>query len=231
MKKYKVVLFDLDHTLWDYETNSFETLTDLHSLHQLDRYAGLSAEAFVKHFHRVNFNLWDSYNKGNIDRNYIKNNRFQKILKKSGIEDATLAEKLSNQYISTCQRKTNLMPFAVEILDNLKKKYPLFILTNGFDDVQFTKLKYSGLSQYFEGMVTSETCGFRKPAREIFEHTLKKANAQSDETLMVGDNLSTDVWGAQNAGIDAVYYNPHKQSHKQEPSYEISCLKELVTIL
>lgn len=231
MTKYKAVFFDLDHTLWDYETNSKETLIDLHKAYDLNNYAGFSVSKFIETFHKVNHKLWDNYNRGVIDRAYIKNYRFKKILEKAHVNDDALALELSKQYISTCQQKKNLMPFTFETLDYLSEKYHLYILTNGFNDVQETKLSNTGLASYFKGIVTSETCGFRKPAKQIFDHTIHLARSVTDEVIMIGDNLSTDVNGALNAGIDAVFYNPEKMAHKERPSYEISCLSELSSIL
>ncbi len=231
MSKYRVLLFDLDHTLWDYETNSYETLSDLHQDYNLSEFTGWSVQKFADTFKKVNSRLWDNYNRGAIDRAYIKEKRFETIFRKLGVDDYELSQEISAEYVKRCPQKTGLMPHTLTVLDYLSKTYPLFLLTNGFDDVQNIKLEKSNIGHYFQGMITSETCGHRKPSREIFEYTLETANTTSSEALMVGDNLQADIKGAKKAQIDGVYYNPLKKSHKEETDYEISCLSELMNIL
>ncbi|QSE97569.1 YjjG family noncanonical pyrimidine nucleotidase [Fulvivirga lutea] len=231
MKRYKTIIFDLDHTLWDYEKNSLETLSDLHQEFELSSFGGLGLEGFVKTFKKVNEGLWNKYNQGQIDREYIKKYRFNTILSSHGIDNIDLSMALSSRYISDCPTKGHLMPYAFEVLDYLRERYPLYLLTNGFNDVQSIKISKSKIDHYFEGMVTSETCGHRKPSKEIFEFTLKKAGSQATEALMIGDNLKADIVGARNAAIDTVYFNTEKLAHKEEVSYEINCLSELTKIL
>lgn len=231
LKKYETIFFDLDHTLWDYEANSLEALNELHSHFDLYNFAGVTLDRFLKTFKSVNDGLWSNYNRGAIDRDHIKKYRFNNILKSFGVEDIELSMEMSSLYISECPKKTNLMPYAIETLDYLNDKYRMFLLTNGFDDVQQLKLRTSNLEHYFKDMITSETCGHRKPSREIFDYTLKKANTKAEQTIMIGDNLAADIVGARNATIDTVYYNPTKESHKEDVNFEIRCLSELTNIL
>lgn len=231
MKRYETIFFDLDHTIWDYEANSLQTLNELHSHYDLYNYAGVTLDKYLSTFKTINDGLWDNYNRGAIDRDHIKKYRFNNILKTFGVEDIEMSMEMSSLYISECPKKSNLMPHAIEVLDYLVDKYPMYLLTNGFDDVQQTKLKNSNLEKYFKGMVTSETCGHRKPSKEIFEFTLDKASAKAEDTIMIGDNLAADIKGARNASIDAIYFNPLKENHREEVDYEINCLSELTNIL
>lgn len=231
MKKYTTILFDLDHTLWDYEKNSLASLRQLHSEHDLYNYGGVNFDKFVTTFQKVNRGLWDSYNKGIIDRAYIKEKRFQRILDSFDIANDQMAANLSIEYIRLCPQKTHLMPHTIQVLDYLNDRYNLFLLTNGFDDVQTIKLSAAKIDHYFDGMVTSETCGHRKPQKEIFDFTLKKAKSKAEETLMIGDNLLADIRGARNANLDTVFYNPVRTRHQEETTFEIDCLIQLTNIL
>jgi len=230
-RPYRVIFFDLDHTLWDYDTNSVEALSELYHKYELQNVDSLSLDNFLNTFTNVNNRLWNNYNKGHIDRDDIRKKRFLNILKTFGVDDEERSLKMSDEYIEVCPQKTNLFPYTFEVLEYLKAHYQLFILTNGFDDVQQIKISRSQLAPYFEGMITSENSGHRKPSKEIFDFALSQANAQNHESLMIGDNLSTDIAGAKNAAIDSVYFNPHKQAHKAETKYEICCLSELMEIL
>jgi len=231
MKKYEVLFFDLDHTLWDYDKNSVEALSDLYHKYELSDYKSLTLELFLETFTKVNSQLWSNYNKGHIDRDEIRKKRFLNILKKYNISDESISLSMSDDYVRSCPLKTNLFPYTHEVLTYLKDKYTLYILTNGFDDVQKIKITESNIASYFDGMITSETTGHRKPSREIFDYAVKTAKSTNQASLMVGDNLSADIGGAQKAEIDTVYFNPNKLSHKAQVNHEISCLSQLMDIL
>ena len=231
MGKYNVVFFDLDHTLWDYDRNSVETLSDLYNNYNIQEIGGISLETFLKQFVKVNDSLWDMYNKGQISRETIRLERFERILHSMHIDIGNKTLEMSEDYIRPCPLKPHVIPHTFEVLDYLKPNYELYILTNGFDDVQEIKLDKSNLRSYFKGMITSESAGHKKPSKEMFEHALEISGANADETIMIGDNLKTDISGALNANIDAVFYNPHSKEHNHSPHYEITSLKELTIIL
>ncbi len=231
MKKYQALFFDLDHTLWDYETNSVATLHELFDAFEIANLSDTNKDEFVSIFNKVNDKLWANFNKGHIDRDTIKNQRFVKILKHLGIKNEFLSFQLSNDYINICPTKTGLMPYTIEILEYLHKKYPLYLLTNGFNEVQQKKISQSKIEHYFKGMVTSETSGHRKPSVEIFQYTLNLASTEPDNTVMIGDNLSADIHGAKRAQMDTIYYNPKQTAHKSTPDHEVSCLSQLTNIL
>ena len=138
---------------------------------------------------------------------------------------------MSGEYVALSPTKKNLVPNARAVLDYLKGKYRLLIVTNGFEDIQATKLASSGIDNYFDGVVTSEMAGHKKPARGIFDFALAMGNYRAHEVIMVGDNLNTDIKGAHNASIDSVYFNPRKKAHGAEVKHEISDLIELKSIL
>lgn len=230
-KKYKVIFFDLDHTLWDYETNSCETLKELYTQYDLQAKGVISHEHFLKEFREVNAALWVLYDQGLIDSEVIRKERFKKVLMPFGAYEEKLCFEISREYLNTCPKKGNLMPNAYEVLQYLKAHYALTVITNGFEEIQHLKLASGNLHGFFDHIVTSQKAGHKKPAREIFHYALDLNGIGSHEALMIGDNLVTDIGGARNASIDAVYFNPERIRHDQTLDFEIGGLHELYDIL
>lgn len=224
------MIFDLDHTLWDYDKNCAEAIHELYIKNELKKKGISSAEKFLEVFMKMNMQMWDQYDMGIIDRDVIRYQRFHRILLALGVDDYQLSLSMSSEYVSLSPTKKHLLPNAKEILDYLEKKYNLLIITNGFDEIQTVKLASSGISGYFDQVITSETAGHKKPAKEIFEYALAD-NYQATDVIMIGDNLNTDIKGAANAGIDSAYFNPAKKPHQHKMKYEISNLIELKSIL
>jgi putative hydrolase of the HAD superfamily len=137
----------------------------------------------------------------------IRFHRFEKILNELGVDDYDLSLKLSADYIDHSPKKPTLIDGAKEILDYLHPKYPMVIVTNGFDDVQGTKLSSSGITHYFKSVVTSARAGHKKPAKEIFEFALVENGVGAHQAIMIGDNPHTDIAGAINASIDTVHFD------------------------
>ncbi len=231
MKSYRCILFDLDHTLWDFETNSHATLQELYHQHELENRGVSSFADFYSTFVEINTRLWELYDLGKITREKIRFERFHGILEKLGVEDTTLALKLSDEYVAQSPKKSSLLPNAIEVLDYLHPRYPMSIVTNGFEEIQYTKMASSGITHYFKNVVTSARAGHKKPSKEIFEFALAEGGFHSHEAVMIGDNLLTDIGGAHNASVDTVFFNPGKISHQEKPRYEIHDLKQLMEIL
>jgi putative hydrolase of the HAD superfamily len=232
MKTYKHILFDLDHTLWDFHTNSLQTLEELYQEFELLQNGVPSSQQFIQEYKEVNRHYWELHRNGKVDKHIIRNHRFHDLLSRFGIYNNELALTLSDNYISRCPTKTNLMPHAKSTLAYLHDHgYRLHIITNGFHETQMTKLTSSGLIDYFDVITTSEDSGSTKPDRAIFTHFLSRANASSDSCIMVGDNLEVDIKGARNAFIDQVFLNPEGTEHNKMVTYEINCLSEIEEML
>lgn len=231
MKKYRCVFFDLDHTLWDYETNSEEALRELYDKFELPKRGAIPFNEFYKGFVKINTEIWDNYDRGLIPKEVIRNERFDRVFKNAGITDYALSMKFSEEYISESPKKANLVAHAKDVLDYLHPRYPLYIITNGFEEIQSTKMESSGITNYFKGVVTSARAGCKKPEKEIFEFALRENGFDCCDSIMIGDNLLTDIAGARNASVDTVYYNPYKLPHSENVTYEIHSLKELISIL
>lgn len=228
---YRCLFFDLDHTLWDYETNSAETLQELYHRHQLEEKGALAFAHFLQSFVEVNTRLWDLYDRGLIHRDVIRFNRFDEVFQKSNVHDLELSLQFSTDYITESPKKAALLPFAKETLQYLHTRYSLFIITNGFDEIQSTKLASSGIRHFFKDVITSARAGHKKPAKEIFEFALRQHGFEAHETLMIGDNLATDILGARNASIDTVFFNPANTVHQEIVNYEITRLDQLCSLL
>jgi len=226
-KKYTCIFFDLDHTLWDYETNSRETLLELFREHSLNEAGVTDFESFLYHFKQVNTALWELYDHGKIDSTVIRQERFKQILESFNVHDEKLNQDLSYQYLNRCPQKGNLMPQATKTLEYLSPRYRLSIITNGFEEIQNVKLSSGNLHRFFDHIITSQTAGHKKPAREIFDFAMKINGVDAAQTLMVGDNLVTDIAGARKASIDTVFFNPDQVKHNEEVSLEIRKLDEL----
>lgn len=224
--KYRHLFFDLDHTLWDFEKNADETLRHLYVLHDFARY-GFPVEEFIARYSEVNHALWRMYQANKITQKELREVRFVRSLMKLGVPENEVPAAISDQFTDILPLKSAVFPYCHEVLDYLKGKYTLHLITNGFQDVQAIKLASSNLTDYFQEVVTSEHIGCLKPDRRIFEHALERAGGTARESLMIGDNLECDVLGAYNAGIDQVYFNPAQRRHSAEVTYEISCLSEL----
>lgn len=231
-KKYSCIFFDLDHTLWDYETNSKETLEELYGQYNLSEKGVHQFNAFHQRFQEVNATLWELYDTGKIGSEVIRKERFKQILEAFDAYDEQLNQDISHDYLMTCPKKGNLMPGAINVLEYLKdRSYNLSVITNGFEEIQHLKLTSGNLHGYFDHIITSQKAGHRKPAPEIFQFAMQAHNVQSHESLMIGDNLITDIGGAKKAGIDNVYYNPESIPHNETLHHEISRLEELLQIL
>lgn len=230
MKKYKSIFFDLDHTLWDFETNSRETLIELHGQYQLEDH-GINLPEFLSTFKKINAGLWNLYDTGQIKQDVIRLQRFHRIFQEFNVDKYDLSVQFSTDYVGKSPKKKNLLPHAKEVLDYLNPNYPMHIITNGFSEIQSTKLSSSEILPYFQSIVTSELAGHKKPSKEIFEYALKQNNLQPHEVVMVGDNLITDMGGAKNALLDTIYFNPEKIQHTEQLTHEIASLAELKNLL
>lgn len=228
---YKAIFFDLDRTLWDMERNNYETLYDLYFFHRLEQKGISNTALFIDTYNHVNQAAWELYREDKIDKEALRWRRFNDTFLLLGLNDIELSMRMSDDYIRINPIKTNLMPFALETIDYLHRKYDLFIITNGFEEVQYTKTSQCGILHYFKKLITSEAAGYKKPDVRIFQHALEVAGFEPKSCLMVGDEYETDIVGAKNAGIDQAYLDPAGDFENIEATYKISSLKTLQDML
>jgi putative hydrolase of the HAD superfamily len=229
MKKH--LFFDLDHTIWDFDRNAEEALQELYELHQLQALGVASAVAFIETYTRNNHQLWADYHLGKITKDTLRQMRFNKTFADLGMHPDIIPAGFEDAYVQLCPTKTNLFPHAHETLTYLQGKYTLHLITNGFRESQDVKLKGSGLAGYFQHVIISEEIGFNKPHPDIFKHALDLAGANKSESLMIGDSLEADIYGALNFGMDAIYFNPLKTSKPADVPVQIFSLNELNKLL
>jgi putative hydrolase of the HAD superfamily len=227
VKHYKHIFFDLDHTLWDFQTNSRLTLHEIFSEFKLQEIGGFSEEKFITLYEHNNQHMWMDYRNGKMSKETLRVERFRQTLYSLGLKNKDLSYQISDYYVVHSPVKTALFPGSIDVLAYLKEKYELHIITNGFEEVQSVKLNRSGLSPFFIEVITSEQAGSQKPHPAIFSYSLKRTGAKVNESLMIGDNQLVDVQGAQKIGMDAVFFNPEKEDKVVSPTYEIFRLDEL----
>lgn len=230
-KQYKHIFFDLDHTLWDFEKNSHETLIHLYDHYQLKDFGVTHADIFIEKYREINTKMWVMYENKQIDKETLRVKRFEEAFVALGISREDVPHGIWELYLDLCPTKTNLFPHAIEVLEYLHSKYHISILTNGFEETQHRKLDNSGLRPYIKHMVSSEKTGFAKPDPKIFEHLLQISDTRKEEAIMIGDNINTDIKGAKAAQIDHIFFNPEKTEHQHEVEREIHQLVELKEIL
>lgn len=200
------IWLDLDDTLWDFKTNSEETLVEFYAAHGLER-LWPTAEKWIEAYHAVNHELWERYGRGEIGEAYLRTERFRRPLTEAGMDEEE-AERVSAEfdgdYLERLARRSRLLPGALELLESLKAGgFHLGILSNGFADIQRKKLKSSGIEGYFEHLVLSEEAEAPKPSPEIFRYAERLCGAKASECVMIGDNPLTDIAGARAAGWTA----------------------------
>ena len=229
---YKDLFFDLDHTLWDFETNSKETIQELYTTHRLADLGIVDFDGFYSTYSAHNHRLWDRYTKGFIKQEELRWKRVYLSLLDFKVANEPLAKEMSQAYLEILPNKKHLFPYTIEILEYLKQKdYKMHLITNGFESVQFKKIKNSGLQDYFIEVITSEASNSLKPQKEIFEYALKNANASVEKSIMIGDNESADIQGGINMGMDTIFVNHIQVVPTIPATYTITHLKELENIL
>jgi putative hydrolase of the HAD superfamily len=199
----KAVFFDWDHTLWDHDANARESLGELFVEFELNQKSAFDFDTFFEKYQVVNHQLWEDYQFGKIDQATLRETRFKRVF--DAIQVSGPHIEFGDAFLHRTPRKTKLMDGATEIVTSLAAKYPLYILTNGFSDVQEIKISGSGLKHYFEQIITSEEAQSKKPDPQFYYFALQQAGCQPEEALMIGDHEKIDIWGAEQVGIPAIH--------------------------
>ena len=227
-KQKKDIFFDLDHTIWDFDKNAEETLHELYVTFRFDRLFGSEhADLFIETYTLNNHRVWDLYHHGKIDKPTLRKLRFADTFTQLGVDPELFPVAFEEEYLKICPTKTNLFPNAHETLAYLKGKYNLHLISNGFKEACELKLKHSRLADYFKTIVISEVFGVNKPDPRIFDHAVSNGSAEKTTSIMIGDNIDADVRGAQNAGLEAIYFNSTGADKPTDVDYMIRDLKEL----
>lgn len=229
--KYRSIFFDLDDTLWDTACNNKACLEEVYHDYHFERYYP-SFDDFFDLYMPHNLQLWAKYRNCEIDRRTLILERLLYVLRPMGIDDEVFAAKLNDDFLQRTATKTKLVADAIELLKYLFPKYRLFILSNGFREIQSLKMQNAGLAPYFERILLSEDASIQKPHRKIFDYALKTTNSRRVEALMIGDSFEVDIVGAQNARIDQIWLNPtHEGIKGKPPTFTVHSLLEIKHIL
>ena len=203
MKKYDILLFDVDGTLLDFDRAEEEGIEGL-----LNHYHVPVTEENKETYHVLNKKYWEMLERGEITRDRLLGQRFEEFFGTFGIQvDGDATDGLYRQYLNN---SAVLIDGAIELLRSLRESHTMYIITNGVAATQYNRLAKSGLDQYFDGIFISEEAGSQKPQKEFFEYCFEKMGRRDVEhMLVIGDSLTSDIRGGNNAGIDTFWYNPH----------------------
>lgn len=228
---YKNLFFDLDDTLWAFSLNARDTYEEMYHKHKYDRFFD-SFDHYYALYNRRNLELWAEYANGQVTKEELNRQRYLYPLEAVGAGDADLARAYEKDALATIPTKSKLMPHAREILEYLSPKYNLYILSNGFQELQFHKMQSSNIDRYFKKVVLSDDIGVLKPWPEIFHFALSATQSELRESLMIGDSWENDITGAAKVGMHQVFYNPSRYTELSfTPTYQIADLKELMDLL
>ena len=245
--RYKDLFLDFDDTLYDTYGNAVIALQEAFDAFHLEQYFD-HPQTFYDAYWAVNIDLWSRYSKGEITRDYLIEERFRRPLMESEKFKAshsslhtphstlhTYLLNMSDRFLDFCSTKPGVVEGAHELMDYLKTKgYRLHMTSNGFHEVQYKKLAACGLKDYFDTIILSEDAGVNKPSPLYFDYALRQSGAQRETTLMIGDNLQTDILGAMNAGFDALLFNRwqvNTDDGPQPPTYIVESLRDIMKIL
>ena len=229
MKLIDNIFFDLDHTLWDFDKNSDLTFFKIFKKNDIS----IDVSKFLNCYHPINRKYWEMYRVNKVSKADLRYFRLSDTFKKLNYDiNDDLINQLAIDYIEHLSDFNHLIPDTLTVLDLLKSKYKMHIITNGFKEVQKRKLQKSDLIQYFETVTISEDVGVKKPHKLIFDHALTSANANVKNSIMIGDNFNADILGALGVGMKAIYYDFHKTNeHERENVIIVKSLKEIIPIL
>ncbi|WP_417428696.1 YjjG family noncanonical pyrimidine nucleotidase [Halpernia sp.] len=226
--KIRHIFFDLDNTLWDHRKNARLTLGILFKRYQVEELHQISFEDFHTAYDFINEDLWAKIRDEKIDKEYLRKHRFYDSFLKFEIDDFALSQKFENQFLDEIIAFNEVVPGSIEILDYLKSKnYMLHIITNGFHEVTHRKIDGAKLTKYFETVTSADEVGVRKPNPKIFDFALKLANAEKEESILIGDDWIADFLGAQNYGLDVIFFDVFKEKQALNDIKRIENLIEI----
>lgn len=218
------VFFDLDHTLWDFEKNSALTFEKILQKNQIP----VDTSEFVRQYSPVNYRYWDLFRDDKISQNEMRFGRLRETFALLNLKvEQEVLELLADEYIEFLPENNNVFEGTFELLEYLKPKYNLHIITNGSHDLQNHKMNNSKLSPYFKTTTNSQSVGVKKPNPLIFDFALRQANAKKENSIMIGDCIHADVLGAINCGMDAVLFSELYQDLEDKTIKQVNRLLDL----
>lgn len=225
MTKYDLLLFDLDETLLDFSAAERYAFTNLLKTFQLE-----NESAFYTTYEEINKATWAEYEQKLITADQIKVLRFERFIHRFGLPFDPAD--MSAEYLKRLSEDHTEIPGAFDLIPTLAEDFKLGLITNGLSQVQRPRIKNSGLGQYFEHIFISEEIGLSKPSGALFQMVIDSFDhADLSRTLMIGDSLSSDIKGGIEFGIHTCWFNPKAHPRKLEPTYTITSLNELPSLI
>ena len=239
--KYRDLFIDFDDTLYDTYGNAVIALEETFEAFHLDQWFP-DPKVFYDAYWAANIDLWSRYAKGEIDRPFLIVERFRRPLCMSEelrvkSEESVSAFKdycleISDRFLDFCSGKPGVVDGARELMDYLRGRgYKMHMCSNGFHEVQYKKLAACGLRDYFQTVILSEDAGANKPSKDFFDYAFKVSGAERETTIMIGDNLQTDILGARDAGLDTILFNRWNVKPSGIPTHTVTTLHEIKDIL
>lgn len=231
--KYKDLFIDFDDTLYDTYGNAVIALRETFEAFRLERFFA-DPQVFYDAYWAANIDLWTRYSKGEITRPYLIVERFRRPLSAGQGLDVTepFCLEMSDKFLEFCSSKPGVVEGAHELMDYLKHQgYRMHMCSNGFHEVQYKKLAACGLKDYFDTIILSEDAGANKPSLQYFDYALRQSGADIATTIMIGDNLQTDIMGANRAGLDTILFNRWGIEPSSVPTYTVETLRDIMKIL
>lgn len=225
--KIEHIFFDLDHTLWDFDKNSFLAFKMIFEKFDID----ININTFLKTYQPINMKYWKLYREERVNKQELRRARFIEAFVDFDIFfSIEVIDTMSEDYISFLPIHNYLINGTQDLLEYLNPKYNLHIITNGFEEVQNKKLLKSGILHYFNTITNSEEAGVKKPNPFIFEKAMQKSGAKFDNSIMIGDDYEADIKGAEAIGLSTICFNYHKEELPFQ-NIQVSELKEIKNYL
>jgi len=243
--RYRHLFFDLDGTLWDLKRNTREALLQLFEKYSTP-FKGVDFNHFFARYHFHNDHVWALYRDAKIEKEVLRTIRFERTFQECGMSATpAFVNEFADAFLHVCPRLPHLLPGTIDLLEAIKDKYQLHIITNGFQEVQGFKMEAGKLTPYFNHLVYSEGAGMRKPHPEIFQYAFELTGANAEESLMIGDDWEADILGARNAGMDQAFLTTtedmlHELSsstrdrpsrHIHKPTFTLHRIDDLLKVL
>lgn len=232
MNNIRHIFFDLDNTLWDHRKNAKLTLEKLFKKYLIEERFQLTFDAFHAKYDEINEHLWELIRDGEIDKEYLRKHRFYDTFLHFGIDDFDLAQVFEHQFLDEIIGHNELVEGSVGILEYLvSKNYKIHIVSNGFHEVTHRKIDGSGIRKYVETVTSADDVGVRKPNPKIFEYSLNQANAVKSESILIGDDWIADIKGAQNFGIEVIFFDALLENKTEKGLVTVQKLEEIKNYL
>ena len=218
------VFFDLDHTLWDFEKNSDLAFQKVFNKQNIK----VNLIDFLNVYKPINKQYWKLYREEKVTKKELRYGRLKNAFDKINYSlSDNLIDVIAIEYIDFLPDFNHLFNNTIEILEYLKTKYQLHIITNGFEEIQTKKMESSNILHYFNKVITSESVGVKKPNPKVFNFALEMANANPKNSIMIGDSIEADIQGALNLGIKAIHCNFENENINSNNFISIKSLIEL----